>query len=318
MIFYIFLFGSLIIGFYLSNLISKKLNIYDFPTKRKIHHKPVLCIGGIYFFFAIFFSIIIYFLLKNFTNFAISYVSLKFIFNLFLVSFFILILGILDDKNGVDSVKKIILLFIINLFFFSFMDPNLRVYKINSLLSENISIDLIGSVILPSIIFTVFIVFLGLIDGINCILSLISALLLIMLTPFLNYETINFMNIVLFVLIIYLFLFIIVNYKSYFFLGNSGSMLLAFLVALLYYKNYQEINTEIISYIEMMILSIWLIIVDVLRVFAKRISLNKSPFLADRSHFHHILIKRYSLSKSLFIYCTLNFTPILLILFLNT
>ena len=46
-------------------------------------------------------------------------------------------------------------------------------------------------------------------------------------------------------------------------------MLLAFLIASLYYLNYQKINSQIISNIEIMMISIWLVIFDVLRVFAK-------------------------------------------------
>jgi len=314
---YIFLILSLTIGFFLSIFISKKLSIYDYPSKRKIHHKPVLCIGGIYIFFSICFSTIIYFVLKNFTNFATVYISTKFIINFLIVSFSILILGVIDDKKGVDSVKKIIFLFLINLFFFSFLDPNLRIYTINILFTENLNIDPIGSVILPAITFTIFIVFLGLIDGINCLLSLVSLILLIILFKFLKFEAYSYLNLVIFSLIIYLVLFIILNFKSYFFLGNSGSMLLAFLIASLYYLNYQKISPQIISNLEIMMISIWLVIFDVLRVFVKRIVMNKSPFIADRLHFHHVLIKKYILINSLFIYCTLNFAPIILILFLN-
>ena len=120
MIIYLFLLLSLIIGFFLSVFISKKLSIYDYPSKRKIHNKPVLCIGGFYLFFGICFSTIIYSVLKNFTNLATVYISTKFIINFLIVSFSILILGVIDDKKGVDSVKKIIFLFIINLFFFHF------------------------------------------------------------------------------------------------------------------------------------------------------------------------------------------------------
>ena len=86
-----FLLLSLIMGFFLSIFFSKKLNIYDYPSKRKIHKKPVLCIGGFYLFFAICFSTIIYFVLKNFINFPIAYISTKFIINFLIVSFSILI-----------------------------------------------------------------------------------------------------------------------------------------------------------------------------------------------------------------------------------
>ena len=60
---YIYLLFFLIIVpifFYLSFIISKKINLIDNPdNKRKLHFKPVLLVGGIFFefIFTIFFII---------------------------------------------------------------------------------------------------------------------------------------------------------------------------------------------------------------------------------------------------------------------
>ena len=92
-------------------------------------------------------------------------------------------------------------------------------------------------------------------------------------------------------------------------------MILPFIIATLYYKNYESISDTIVSNIEIMLILIWLIIFDCFRVFLKRMKNNKSPLQPDKSHFHHFLIKRYSLIQSLIVYLILNFMPIILILF---
>ncbi len=305
----------LIIGYTFSSYLSKKLKIYDFPSKRKIHKKPVLCIGGIYFFCAILFSVILYFILKNFSYFAIVYETPQFFINLLFVSLMILLLGVADDKISVNSLKKILFLFLINFFFLSLMQDEMRIYEINSIIAGKIILNDISSVFLTAVIFTIFIVFMGLIDGINCLLSSISIFLLIILSFYINYEYFSFSNILLVMLVVFLSFFLIKNYNSNVFLGNSGSMILPFIIATLYYTNYEDISGIIVSNIEIMLILIWLIIFDVLRVFINRMKNNKSPLQPDKSHFHHFLIKRYSLIQSLIIYLILNFMPIILILF---
>lgn len=308
---------SIFFSFTFSHYYSKKNYIYDIPDERKIHKKPTLCIGGVYFFIALLFSIIIYFYFKNFSDFATVYESGRFFLNLVLTLLFILTLGVIDDKKGVKQLIKIFFLFLINLFFFSFMSLEDRVFNVNSYIGRVILLDQFSSVILPALCFTIFIIFLGLIDGINCLLAIISNFLLILIIPFLSFSLTSFINILLIVTILHLFFFILINYRSKVFLGNSGSMVIAFLIALIYYKNYKLIDEYSISNLEIMILSIWFIIFDVIRVFIKRIKSNKSPFDADRNHFHYILIKKYSLIKSLIIYFFLNFSPIILFLFLT-
>lgn len=308
---------SIFFSFTFSYHYTKKNYIYDIPNKRKIHTKPTLCIGGIYFFLALLFSILIYFYFKNFSDSATIYESGRFFLNVVITLLLILTLGIIDDKRGVKQLKKICFLFLINLFFFSFMSLEDRILNVNSYIGRVILLDQFSSVILPALCFTIFIIFLGLIDGINCLLATISNFLLILIIPFLSFSLISFINILLIVIILHLSFFTLVNYRSKVFLGNSGSMVIAFLVALIYYKNYKLLDGYNISNIEIMILSIWFIIFDVIRVFIKRIKNNKSPFNADRNHFHHILIKKYSLIESLIIYFFLNFSPIILFLFLT-
>jgi len=50
---------------------------------------------------------------------------------------------------------------------------------------------------------------------------------------------------------------------------------------------------------------------DMLRLFIKRLQKKKNPFAADKTHFHHYLIKNLSLKKTLLVYLLLVNIPII-------
>ena len=45
------------------------------------------------------------------------------------------------------------------------------------------------------------------------------------------------------------------------------------------------------------------------RLFLKRIYKGKNPFIADNNHFHHILLKKFSIGNTLIVYNSLIFFP---------
>ena len=65
---------------------------------------------------------------------------------------------------------------------------------------------------------------------------------------------------------------------------------------------------------------------DMLRLFLSRIINKKNPFFGDLNHFHHLLIKKFTLKISLFIYMTIiiwphllrNFLDVKILIILNT
>ena len=56
---------------------------------------------------------------------------------------------------------------------------------------------------------------------------------------------------------------------------------------------------------------------DMLRLFIVRILNKKNPFTSDLDHLHHWLIKKFSLSMSLFVYFTSVTIPLFLYNFFN-
>ena len=113
------------------------------------------------------------------------------------------------------------------------------------------------------------------------------------------------------VLILYL------NYKSKIFLGDNGSVLLAFIIGYLFIKNYNSTNFLLFSnnniFADQIVLILLLPGLDMIRLFALRILNNKNPFLPDRQHIHYLLFDKIGLVKTTIIIQILLIMPLLLI-----
>ena len=111
-----------IILFSYNNFISAKINLFDLPDKeRKFHDKPISLNGGIFFYL----NILIIFLYDYFANHL--YISSFFgfeneidIFNFILILFFLLCLGVIDDKLSLKPFTKTTL----HILFASFLITN--------------------------------------------------------------------------------------------------------------------------------------------------------------------------------------------------
>lgn len=80
-----------------------------------------------------------------------------------------------------------------------------------------------------------------------------------------------------------IFLMFIFNYFNIFYLGNSGVLLISFILSALLFKNY---SLQFISAKEIFII-FFIPFFDTARLSFKRIINNKSPFSADQDHLHH-------------------------------
>ena len=62
-----------------------------------------------------------------------------------------------------------------------------------------------------------------------------------------------------------------------------------------------------------MVISVFLIMgIDMVRLIFLRLLNKKNPFDRDLNHFHHILLKRFNIELTIFIYLTLSFMPVIL------
>ena len=235
---------------------SNKINLFDYPDKkRKLHKQPVPLIGGIIIAINFFFLILFY---ENFSIYLIK------IFYVSLIFFFI---GLVDDKYHISPNKKFIINTLILLIFLgfnqNFLVGNFQFFNIQ------FNLNFFVSFVFSVFCLLIFINAMNLFDGIN-LQSLVYSILIFSFLFQKNYQNIYFLFI-LFVLISMIYY----NYKSKLFLGDSGIYLLSSFIAfnIIYMHNIEQniIADEI--FLLMMVPGL-----DMLRLFLERI-LNKKIHL---------------------------------------
>ena len=92
-------------------------------------------------------------------------------------------------------------------------------------------------------------------------------------------------------------------------MGDSGSFLISFIISYLFIKLY---NYEYIKYADEIVLFMLIPGLDLTRLFIMRILKKKNPLTSDRNHLHHVLIKKNSLKKTLFLIFSLISLPLIL------
>jgi UDP-GlcNAc:undecaprenyl-phosphate/decaprenyl-phosphate GlcNAc-1-phosphate transferase len=303
-IFILFVFFINLTFFFLTKKIAFKLNFFDHPDNfRKIHKKKIPAIGGLIFFINIsiyFFSEKFFFTDQNF--FSANRDLLSFFFG----SFFFFLVGLYDDKYTLRANTKFALSAIIILFSINLSDN----FLINNLRFEftNYQIYLNNF----SLIFTLFciLVFLNsfnMIDGINGLS--VSYYLICISFLFLP------LNINLFYIssLVCALFFLINNFRNKIFLGDNGSLLLGFMLSLLFIKFYNEKKILADEIILLMILPG----LDLMRVSITRILNNKNAFFPDQNHLHHLLLKKFNTNFSYFVIISLVLISALLLKLIN-
>jgi UDP-GlcNAc:undecaprenyl-phosphate GlcNAc-1-phosphate transferase len=280
------------------NLITEKLNLFDYPDKKmKLHKKKTSLIGGLMIFLCLLYLIIVDHLFA---------VNENYIFKLTTILIPIFIVGLLDDMHNFSPVNKLILKSFLILFF---------LYFNKEFLLKELYFDDFKKTYLLNDFFSYFITILCLLllinafnmsDGINGLALSISISWLMILIALFD------LNITFYFIALIIFLSFIFNYQGKFFLGNSGSLLVSCFIGLLsvYLYNFKSSIS-----VEKIILLFLIPGLDMLRLFILRISNNKSPFSADTNHFHHYLIRNFCLHIVIIIYLLLMLWPFIFIQF---
>jgi UDP-GlcNAc:undecaprenyl-phosphate GlcNAc-1-phosphate transferase len=262
--------------------IAVKINLVDKPNFRKVHINNVPLIGGI--------SIV-------FTTLTVILISgnclyiLKEYLSIFSAAFTVLILGVLDDKNDIRPKYKLaiqlILSFIIALSgirIFSFYGL-FGVYEIAIWLQYGITILIITGVVNAF----------NLIDGVDGLLGSLSLLGFTMFLLASIYYKDYYLGIISVIFIGAIIGFLRFNLsEEKIFMGDSGSLFLGFTLVTLGIQlmSKQDIQREYnYGYVFLVLVAFFSIpVLDSLRVYMGRIKRGKSPFLADKSHLHHLLL----------------------------
>ena len=281
--------------------------ILDKPDKKKkLHHKQMPLAGGI----ILIINILLYFIIANINKQHLSTeIFFHNIFDLYIFVFTSLIIfciGLFDDKYNLSPNYKFLFLFIVIFLALNF-DESLIITTINiSFFDKAINLKEF-SVLFTCLCFLIFLNAFNMFDGINLQASFYSIIILTFIS--IIYVNSLFIKILLIFLICYSFL----NYKNKSFLGDNGSLLIAFLIGYIFIKLY---NNDKIIFVDEVFIYMMIPGLDLIRLVFKRIVNKKNPLRGDRNHLHHLISSKFSLFKSTIIVQFLIFTPIFL-LYLN-
>ncbi len=255
----------------------------DLPNKRKIHSERVLLSGGLFFVINLIFLLVLKFFYElEFIYFSNNGEENKFL--IFTLIFFLL--GFFDDKINLNANLKLLLIILI---------LSLFLYTNNNFIIEVLRFSFTDKTIFLgnySFIFTIlclslFINAFNMYDGINLQSGSYSMIFFI----FFIFNSYNIYFSIIF--IISLVLFMIKNFQSKSFLGDNGCYILSFIIGIFIIDIYK---LEII-YSDQIFLLMMIPGIDMFRLFMTRILLKKNPFIGDKNHLHHILLKKFNQNK---------------------
>ncbi len=267
--------------------ISELKSLMEKPGERRAHTVPTPTFGGIAIYAAI---LIAYFLWPSIdqtdvyrTNLSVAGMTILFF------------IGIKDDLVGLDPNKKILfqVMAAMILIFFG----NLRVDYLYGIMGFH-HIEEVISILLTCFIFIALTNAINLIDGIDGLAGGIATIACATFGGWFLLTDHFTIACLAFTMAGALVGFLRFNFSktSKIFMGNTGSLLIGFMLAF-FAVRFVNLNAsfryEPTAFFNAPIIAIVILIIpifDTLRVFLVRILAGRSPFSADRNHMHHILL----------------------------
>ena len=274
-----------------------RLGLVDIPNERSMHTKPIPRGAGICF--------VLVSLLVSFAAIILDLNRLQEYYYVYIAISLVFATGFLDDKKGVSPKVK-----------FTFIITAALLLCINGIYIDNLGHYIGYKLELPiyiAIPFTVFAITgftnaLNLVDGLDGLAATMSA---VMMGAFLWIGYTNHDELMIMLSSIFLastVAFLIFNWHpAKVFMGDSGSLTLGFVVAILAVRATKFIEPMAVLFI------VVLPVLDTFIVMVRRKQRGLSLFSADKTHMHHILYKRYEdipYTVILLIYIQIAFTII--------
>jgi UDP-GlcNAc:undecaprenyl-phosphate GlcNAc-1-phosphate transferase len=267
-------------------LISNKYEMFDNLNVRKIHKSKTLNTGGI--------SIFIFYLFLVF-NYELNH-NIELIIS---IGFFICLLGFIDDRINLSPSVKIITIALISTYL---IINGINIYDLGKY--EYIGLVKLGKFQIPFLILATGL----LINAVNYIDGIDGLLLTFFISCLGYYLFLNEdeeVNNLIKLLLIPAFVNLIFNFapgKSNLkiFSGNSGSLFVGFFISFLTIEFYNSFNIHPVY----LIWPLWYPVYDFLFVSYNRLKNKKSIFMADNTHFHHVIFKGL---KNNHLYTTISF-----------
>lgn len=265
---------------FLCGKVSYKFNLLDYPNKRKIHSSPTSYMGGFAISVILLFSILLFVISDKNLNIILS------------MAFLISIIGLIDDKYHLNVGGKLSLQIIP--IFYLIVFENLTLQQIGDY--NYFKIEL-GSFVIPFTLMCVLLLInaFNYFDGIDGTLSFttISVLaILYFLIPNQNFQ------LFLMLILIPLVIFLCFNFSLFklpkLFLGDSGSLLIGFIIAfvLIHLANQNLTHPILLAW------SIVIFVYEFLSINLIRLKNKKNPLKAGHDHLHYLLFNN---TRSIFL-----------------
>lgn len=258
----------------------RKYNLYDRPNARKVHALPIPTLGGM--------AIVAGMMLSLFMWFPFSNTAPQLSF--FLGVMVLLALGIFDDLTDCSARYKLMVQFsLAGLVALS----GIRITTFEGLFGIHELPEMAQYTVTILTIVGVTNAF-NLIDGIDGLAGGLAFMSLTLLGLFLTLSGDGATALIAFALAggILAFLYFNLN-PARIFMGDTGSLVIGFVIAVLCIRLVQVnalIGNPFISHAPVFALSLVFIpVFDTFRVFALRLWKGNSPFVADKTHIHHLL-----------------------------
>lgn len=284
--------------------IAIQFNLVDKPNYRKVHAEPFPLIGGITIGFAFILCSFIFLNERNMNNY-ITILS---------TSIVLLIVGVIDDKNDLKAKYKLLIQLLLAFFVAS---SGTRISSFYGLFGiEEISVWL--QYVLTILVITGVVNAFNLMDGVDGLVGSLSFLgfMLLFLAGVLYKDYIL-------AKIAFIFMGAILGFLRYnlskkkIFMGDAGSLFLGYILITLgirFMEKQTVGDNQNYFYLFLIIVTFFTIpVLDSLRVYLGRIKNGVSPFKADKSHLHHLLLQVGLTHKK--IAFSITFFSILLLIF---
>lgn len=282
---------SFLISYYtlpsIIDLVNSK-NLMDEPGERSSHSKKIPTLGGVAIFISMAISLtLLSVVFKNNVNFSIVFPLLASLIVLFF-------LGLKDDLMDLSPLKKIVGQLIAA--FIIILLTDIRIIEFYGILGIA-ELNYISSILITVFIYVLVINAFNLIDGVDGLAGSVAVFSSLTFGLYFLLNGYNTFVLISFSLVGALLAFLRFNLssKKKIFMGDTGSMVVGFLLAF-QALSFLSMNLHVDSIVKINNAPLFVIailsfpLIDTARVFFIRIKLKKSPFSADRNHIHHKLL----------------------------
>ena len=266
--------------------VARAKKLFDIPDERKIHKNEIPSLGGLAIFLGFIVSV------TFFTD-DINFARLKYII---LGITLMLIIGLKDDLIGISARKK----FCIQLLAASMIIllGNVRLTNLHGLFGFYEVHAIIGGILTLFVLLALINAF-NLIDGIDGLAAGLAMLASaafgtwFLLAGSVTYATVSF---ALLGSLGGFFLYNVFGHKNKLFMGDTGSLFVGLIIAILVVKfnefNLAGTHSYVLNSAPAISFAVVIVpLVDVLRVIVIRLLKGQSPFAPDRNHIHHRMLE---------------------------